>query len=210
MQFPIFTDGITVIGDGTEEHPLAAVGGGGGTPAAPDKSVQFNDTGVFGGSTALIFDTTPGGQKLTLDFSADLSNSEFNAIAGTTYLQAGATGLMQLSLGLAVDQQIALTNDEPTGQGIVIENSSPGGIQITDQTGGGGIQIESDVEVDIAGTNATPIVIAIGNSTDKIGFFGSGTVLQPTVAGAKLPGDTVMGSLLAALAALGLIVDTTT
>jgi hypothetical protein len=43
-----------------------------------------------------------------------------------------------------------------------------------------------------------------------IGFFGTAAAPQPTVTGVKLPSDTVIASLLTALASLGLIVDSTT
>jgi hypothetical protein len=197
MEIPVFTDGITITGDGTEAHPLATLGGG--VPAAPDKSVQFNSAGAFGGSPALIFDTTPGAEELVLDFTADLAGSDFTVIANSASLNAGTTSAMKVDVGSTTPDMLQIVNAEPASAGILIKD-----------TGGGGVQIQSDVEVDISSDTAAPITIAIGNGTDLLGFFGAGGIAQPTVAGAKLPGDAVMASLLTALAALGLIIDTTT
>jgi hypothetical protein len=42
----------------TSQLDLVGSGGGSGTPASPDKSIQFNDGGSFGGSAGLLFDKT--------------------------------------------------------------------------------------------------------------------------------------------------------
>lgn len=41
-QNPVFTDNSTLTGDGTEENPLAAVGGG-ASPGGSEGDAQFND-----------------------------------------------------------------------------------------------------------------------------------------------------------------------
>jgi hypothetical protein len=50
----------------------------------------------------------------------------------------------------------------------------------------------------------------LGVTPTAVGFYGAQPVAQQTVTGAKLPTDVVMASLLTALAALGLVVDSTT
>lgn len=52
--------------------------GGGGTPADPDTSVQFNDAGSLGGSAGLIYDKTT--HKLTI--SGDFQTAPNNQIPG--------------------------------------------------------------------------------------------------------------------------------
>lgn len=47
------------------------------------------------------------------------------------------------------------------------------------------------------------------NTTSKIGFYGATSVVKPTVTGAKT-GTAALTSLIAALVAQGLIIDTTT
>jgi hypothetical protein len=52
---------VTLVGidfaDGTTQK-TASSGGGSGTPAAPTESIQFNNAGVFGGSSSLFWDNT--------------------------------------------------------------------------------------------------------------------------------------------------------
>jgi hypothetical protein len=61
----------------------------------------------------------------------------------------------------------------------------------------------------VAGSVITEWSFPLGGAP-RIGFLGAASVPRQVVAGAKLPGDVVMASVLAALVALGLITDTTT
>jgi len=221
VQFPIFTDNVTITGDGTEEHPLAATGGGGATPGAPDKSVQFNHTGAFTGSVALTFDTTPGSELLSLDFSAvaDYAGSEFSSTSNFLQITGGTTKKATIDIGATTVDAISIINAEPASGGITIKDTSAtvtldstaatGGIVLNGGVGGIFLTLTGGTFSAI-GDSITPAIIAIGAAIDELGFFGATSVVKPTVAGAKLPGDVVMASLLAALVALGLIADTTT
>jgi hypothetical protein len=71
---PAFSGSLTHLSDGTSyliagtdiaittgsngAVTIASTGGGGGTPSAPDTSVQFNNGGSFGGNANFIFDDT--------------------------------------------------------------------------------------------------------------------------------------------------------
>jgi hypothetical protein len=59
--------------------------GGGGTPASPDTSVQFNDGGNFGGSANLVFDKTGTGQ-LTVG-GTDTSGTNGIILGGGKWIQ---------------------------------------------------------------------------------------------------------------------------
>lgn len=48
---------------------------GGGTPADPDTSVQFNDSGSFGGNAAFTYDVTNHAVKVNNDFYAALTST---------------------------------------------------------------------------------------------------------------------------------------
>src|SRR5271166_6326137 len=52
------TLGYVLQTDGAGNTSWVASGGGGGTPAAPFTSVQFNNSGAFGGSSSFVWDTT--------------------------------------------------------------------------------------------------------------------------------------------------------
>jgi hypothetical protein len=65
----------------------------------------------------------------------------------------------------------------------------------------------ADGDVLIGDVNTARVIIAAAGN--QLGFFGAGGVAQPTVVGAK-GGNAALGSLLTALAALGLVIDSTT
>jgi hypothetical protein len=61
-------DGVLRLGDGsTPGGQLITTGGGSGngTPAAPNGSIQFNNSGAFGGNIALTFDAANSVLSLT-------------------------------------------------------------------------------------------------------------------------------------------------
>lgn len=80
-----------------------------------------------------------------------------------------------------------------------------------DNAGAGAFLFQQDNSVLFLGDGPTTngVMVAI-DPAEKLGFMGTTPVSKQTVAGAKLPGDAVMASLLAALVAYGLITDTTT
>jgi hypothetical protein len=62
-------DGVLRLGDGeTQGGRIIGTGGGGnGTPAAPNGSLQFNNSGAFGGNISLTFDAANSVLSLTGD-----------------------------------------------------------------------------------------------------------------------------------------------
>ena len=59
--------GVLRLGDNVTPggQLVSTGGGGGGTPAAPANSIQFNNAGAFGGNVALTFDAVNGVLNLT-------------------------------------------------------------------------------------------------------------------------------------------------
>jgi len=65
--------GISISGEGTS-------GGGGGTPSAPNTSVQFNDTGSFGGNAAFTFDKTTENVTIASTIGKPGANTDLGAL----------------------------------------------------------------------------------------------------------------------------------
>lgn len=74
----------TLTGNGTPQDPLHVVGGGGGSPASPDTSLQFNDGGNFGGSKWLYTEDGGGNPILT---ATGIGFAEFVTDAPLVYSQ---------------------------------------------------------------------------------------------------------------------------
>lgn len=74
---------------------------------------------------------------------------------------------------------------------------------------GGALDLRDDSGVSTARID-TGGDLTLGQTGKGVGFYGGSPVVQPTVTGAKLPSDVVLASLLTALAAQGLIVDSST
>jgi hypothetical protein len=269
MQYPVFVDESTVTGDGTVIHPLTASGGGGGVPGGQDTSVQFNDSGAFGGDNVFEY------------FKEDLTQNNFFSLLtpSLTKINGGffisclggvpTTGLIEVSDG-TIDALLDFGNSTPgtflisnIGTGFIIDIeggnsgdqdiilSTPTGIRIFNQesvsnsginifandsdgsatiilhtataasdnasielSSAGGVEIQStfaDVSLHTGG------VVRIGNGggsvainpgTFNLSFFGITQAPVQTVTGVKA--DPVAASLVAALAAYGLIIDGTT
>lgn len=70
-QNPVYTDNVTIAGDGTEEHPLATKGGGGGVTSlnAETGALTLESTG---GSVAI---TTPSGSTINLEVESGILTS---------------------------------------------------------------------------------------------------------------------------------------
>jgi hypothetical protein len=84
-------DGVLRLGDGsTPGGQIIITGGGGnGIPSGPDQSVQFNNSGVFGGNIALTFNAA--NSVLTLTGNIQTSNivASNNAIANAVFAANG-------------------------------------------------------------------------------------------------------------------------
>jgi hypothetical protein len=77
------------VSDGSTPGGIAVSGGGGGngTPSGPNKSVQFNNNGVFGGNVALTFDSANA--VLTVTGNIQTNNvAANNAVTGNAVFAA--------------------------------------------------------------------------------------------------------------------------
>jgi hypothetical protein len=127
MQYPVFVDESTVTGDGTVIHPLTASGGGGGVPGGQDTSVQFNDSGAFGGDNVFEYfkeDSTQNNffSLLTPSLTKINGGFIFSCLGG-----APTTGLIEIGDG-TIDALLDFGNSTPgtflisnIGTGFVID-----------------------------------------------------------------------------------------
>jgi hypothetical protein len=156
MQNPVYTDGTTITGDGTSEHPLAGVGGG-GTPGGADTAIQFNDAGAFAGNATDGF-TIPGASIFPtgeIDFIA--APGEFGQFLG------GDTASMGLQIdGTTSPNDLEIANEE-TGGTLNLESNGPLSIE-SDASDVSILSDSSFVEI----TAATEVRL----NAPKIGLFG--------------------------------------
>lgn len=171
--------------DGTEEVPvvqaattkktttqeIADLGGGGGTPSAPDTAIQFNDGGAFGGSTFFTFDKILGhialGNSAVLDAGKTFGLLEI--LPDGVWSAGGLKGIdLLVASGAATENVLSLI-----GQTIIVgQNSSLStptmikGLDILISQAGDAIEITAvsglHVEVQDSGvTNTVGTVIGI-------------------------------------------------
>ena len=82
-------DYITVFEDSVSFAPFAfpsSGSGGGGTPASPSNSIQFNNGGSFGGSSNFLFNNSTSAAQISgsLELNANTSNDIFLIKSGST------------------------------------------------------------------------------------------------------------------------------
>lgn len=85
-------DGVLRLGDGsTPGGQIVTTGGGGnGTPAAPNGSIQFNNNGAFGGNISLTFDAGNSILSLTGDQNVIGNISVVGNIAASEAVRANS------------------------------------------------------------------------------------------------------------------------
>ena len=82
-------DYITVFEDSVSFAPFtfpSSGSGGGGTPASPSNSIQFNNGGSFGGSSNFLFNNSTSAAQISgsLELNANTSNDIFLIKSGST------------------------------------------------------------------------------------------------------------------------------
>jgi hypothetical protein len=185
----VSTDNVSILGDGTPNDPLTI------NPAkilAPgvNTEVLFNDAGLIAGDVNFTWDKTSNLliSKGTLSATA-LTGADF------VFLQAGIIAGNRVAMGgpgsFLGDRIDILANDSAAS---LVNIFARGACFVSGST------------LTMMFASATQINI----TATTMGFFNAAGVTKPVVAGAKLPGDVVLASLLAALVALGLITDTST
>lgn len=151
--------------------------------------VQANDDG----SSALSFILGPF--QPSLEIAIDVSGN-------ITLTQNGPA---QSSIALDHEGDIVITAGSPDGS--ITLTDGAGGVIEADGTGNVGLVAVGTGMV--ASLRGDQVAIQL-NDAGSLGFFAGGPVTKQIVTGAKLPSDVVMASLLTALAAYGLITDSTT
>ena len=164
MQQPVYADNTTITGDGTEAHPLVAVGSGGGNPGGNPNDVQFNDAGAFGGTDDFqFFPEGSAGGEFIIFVSSDGNNCELFIGTDNSSTQTTGTFIAQVDGG---DIAIIMNNEADMPLGILLENTHAGGagIKILD-TSLGGILLEADGANTIAleGDGVSATAINLGN-----------------------------------------------
>lgn len=185
-------------GDGTWG---AAGGGGGGTPAAPVNSVQFNNAGAFGGSSALTWDGTTL-QTTDLLVSGNVRSSLLPN-ANVTY-DLGSSTQRWKDIWLA-NSTIYLGNVTLSSNGSRLTSNASGIAVGTDAVasgdgsfafGAGAFANRANSIAIGAGANASFAnnLIAIGGTTSNVLL--NGTVYMPEASKVKIPGATANGQVL--------------
>ncbi len=102
------TNGQAMVTDGSGHFSWATVGGGSPTnPAAPDTSIQFNNTGAFGGSSDFTWDD--GAKSFQVGGTVSTDNISFNVKPGLFQVyNNGATS--NNSFGMANDGSVQLNS----------------------------------------------------------------------------------------------------
>ncbi len=103
-QQPVYTDNDTIVGDGTEEHPLT--GGASSGPGGTNAQLQYNNSGAFGGVAGSSF----SGGALTLEIpgaitlissanNIDLTSSNTITLNGGDGTEIQANGETLINMG---------------------------------------------------------------------------------------------------------------
>ena len=161
-------NGVLLINDGNQQEGYVLTSDSGGTatwqapvittPSDPDTSVQFNNNGVFSGSSNLTFDNS----TRQLNINGDL------AISGTSFLRAGTT-INEIELGANASATGSLS--VAIGCGSVVSNTSAIALGETScSIGIRSIAIGADSYSDaICGVSLGTFASSSGNSAIAIG-----------------------------------------
>lgn len=143
----------------------AEVGGGGGTPAGSNTQIQFNNSGVFGASSAFTF-LSPGTLALNLDAGASLVffNSDGVTEQGTVF----SYGSTDRSIGIQGEANVRIISNDAVSD-MTWTFGADGGLAYPLLTGDPGAPTESQ---------------SYYNSTSHIYKYWNGTSWSPSVAGA--------------------------
>ncbi len=177
----VFTSGATVTNAGAGAAHVA--GFNGGTITTPlDITIP-----------------TAVGPSFPLAISkADLPNALFEVELNVNDGNAGVQVFSDLAAGVA---SIKLA-DRGTADGLAVLSTI--GLYVQPQSA----QLDANEAIELTDKNGNDVFVI--TAAGHVGFFNQAPAAKPTVTGAKLPSDTVMASLLSALAALGLVTDSTT
>ena len=192
------TGGTITITNGAGTINLEAAGGGGGTPAGSNTEIQFNNSGAFGASSALTFDTATN--TLTAGSALGGTTTIFNQSAGALVggnLTSNTTGFefslqaigfagveigvgqtttaYQVETGKTTTQSFGQTQNTISGAGVYDCYPSQGGLIVVEGAAAA-ITLNLVLAQDIVGTfdsTATPFLtggVPPSGTVDKNGF----------------------------------------
>lgn len=122
------TAGQVLTTDGTGILTWSTGGGGGGLPAAPVNSVQFNNGGAFGGSANLTWDNTNG--RLGIGTASPTQKLE---VVGDAYAEhCASTKGMDLNLNSIPQSYTVPSNYNSVSGGPIL---TPAGVVVTVNAG---------------------------------------------------------------------------
>ncbi|SRR6266566_922942 len=199
--------------------------------SAPTLPVNAN----FAGANIMVLDSRASGNpaglvalQIDADITGNINSSQLVGINCFVWQQGG--GVIDTVVGM--EAGIELDSGTVSGDVVTIKAATPFnfvvvggnviGMQIMDQslilgpgtsTGTYGLKIEDQVTGTPWAIKTGLGLVELGGPLEvhgNLGFFAATPAAKQTVAGAKLPADAVIASLLTALAAYGLITDSTT
>ena len=163
------------------------------TPGGATNDIQYNDAGTFGGDSGLTWDKTLPVFQATLSTDGQFNingadNADFQVSIGPT--QSNSLGVAGGTSGNTVFLDASETNGtvQINAHKSVALASETDSIFLQDNNGNVGVEVAQG---------------------PKLGFYATPAIVKPTVTGSR-GGNAGVASLLTQLAALGLIIDSTT
>jgi len=209
-QFLVSNDGSITIQYLSSGLTNIQTAGGGGVPASPTTSVQFNNAGAFGGSANFTY--TSGTN--TVSFGTIAGNIKTAAVtSGNSVGLNLTTGTASLTYDNGVSGDISIVTGN-TGDTINDWNGTTGNVTIStgsDAGSGGsagnvsitaGSAVGGNGEVSIGTASGTTIQLT-DNGTRRLGFFGATPVAKPAPTASGT--GNVLSSVVTALNSLGLV-----
>lgn len=210
-----FTSPVTISPPSGVPLSITAPGASTGIEITAITGIEVSCSGADGRKNIEAFDA-----DTTLTDSSGSANSTTCAALGAHLAGSDVTG--DLAIGLSIQAENSGASGEAaevTGLRIVPCSSSVAaallqtGIHIQDQATNEQAATNAALLIDDQTAGATVYAIKTGAGPisfgDKIGFFGAAPLSKPTVTGSK-GGNAALASLLTALAAYGLITDSST
>ena len=162
--------------------------GGGGNPASPDKSVQFNNSNAFGGSSGFIFDSS---QDASLFVDGPITGSNISGsgvISGSTVVATSEfklaktslpVGIIQESVGGSATMEFTTTDGSGNQASRIVIRGNGDNPDIEFYTGASGSELGN--------TSTSGLIGAFGgdNKNFGIGNFGTGSAFATNTATSK-------------------------
>lgn len=135
--------GVTITTDPVTDSVTINASGSGGSPASPDTSVQFNDSGVFGGDAGFVF----------LKTSVSVALGSLHTITGSSEsLAVGSQHTITGTDSVAIGFNVSVSGNDvlAAGETLVVTGSSSG-VFGSAVTVGGNYNLVGGSQCDVAG-----------------------------------------------------------